>query len=80
MTLAPESSGIMLSLNNSVIQVAMAVGAGIGGGAAKQISLYSVTWFAAVGIALAVAAVILSLRYVRSTSSQRSGRQSILEA
>jgi DHA1 family putative efflux transporter-like MFS transporter len=80
MTLAPESSGIMLSLNNSVIQLAMAAGAGIGGGAVKQISLYSVTWFAVVGIALAVVAVILSLRYVKSSSSQPSGRQTILEA
>jgi DHA1 family putative efflux transporter-like MFS transporter len=79
-TLAPESSGIMLSLNNSTIQLAMAVGAGIGGGAVEQISLSSITWVAAVGIALAVGAVILSLRYVRSSSSQALGGQSIIDA
>ncbi len=79
-TLAPESSGIMLSLNNSTIQLAMAVGAAIGGGAVEQISLTSITWVAAVGIALAVGAVILSLRYVRSSSSQALGGQSIIDA
>jgi DHA1 family putative efflux transporter-like MFS transporter len=75
-TLAPESSGIMLSLNNSTIQLAMAVGAGIGGGAVEQISLSSITWVAAVGIALAVGAVIISLRYVSSSSSQAPSARS----
>lgn len=79
-TLAPESSGIMLSLNNSTIQLAMAVGAGIGGTAVEQISLSSITWVAAVGIILAVGAVISSLRYVSSPSGQTTGRESIMEA
>jgi DHA1 family putative efflux transporter-like MFS transporter len=78
--LAPESSGIMLSLNNSTIQLAMAAGAGIGGAAVEQISLSSITWVAAVGIALAVGAVFLSLRYVRSSSSQVLGGQSNISA
>jgi DHA1 family putative efflux transporter-like MFS transporter len=75
-TLAPESSGIMLSLNNSTIQLAMAAGAGIGGAAVEQISLSSITWVAAVGIALAVGAVIISLRYVSSSSSQAPSARS----
>lgn len=79
-TLAPESPGIMLSLNNSTIQLAMAVGAGIGGTAVEQISLSSITWVAAVGIILAVGAVISSLRYVSSPSGQTTDRESIMEA
>jgi MFS transporter, DHA1 family, putative efflux transporter len=78
--LAPESSGIMLSLNNSTIQLAMAAGAGIGGAAVEQISLSSVTWVAAVGTAFAVGAVFLSRRYDRSTSSQALGGQSIINS
>lgn len=78
-TLAPESSGIMLSLNNSTIQLAMAAGAAIGGGAVEQISLSSITWVAAVGTALAVGAVFLSVRYVRSSSSQALNGQSIVD-
>ncbi|WP_337100564.1 MFS transporter [Paenibacillus sp. YIM B09110] len=80
-TLAPGSSGIMLSLNNSTLQLAMAAGSGIGGVAVEQISLSSVSWFAALGIAIAVGAVVLSLRYVnRSSSNQASGGRSIIKA
>ncbi|KIL34272.1 MFS transporter [Cohnella kolymensis] len=79
-TLAPESSGIMLSLNNSTIQLAMAAGAAIGGGAVEQISLSSITWVAAVGTALAVGAVILSRRYARSSSRQALSGQAIIDA
>lgn len=78
--LAPESSGIMLSLNNSTIQLAMAAGAGIGGAVVEQISLSSVTWVAALGTAFAVGAVILSRKYARSTSSQALGGQSIINS
>lgn len=48
-TLAPESSGVMLSLNSSMNQLAMAAGAGIGGVAVGQVSLTSITWFGAIG-------------------------------
>jgi MFS transporter, DHA1 family, putative efflux transporter len=44
MTLAPEASGIMLSLNSSVLQFAMAAGAGIGGIVVNQASLASISW------------------------------------
>jgi DHA1 family putative efflux transporter-like MFS transporter len=77
-TLAPESAGIMLSLNNSVLQLAMAAGAGIGGIAVEKVSLLSVTWVAAAGIALAIWAVVLSRRNSRSEKSvQMTGQQSI---
>ncbi|ANY66632.1 MFS transporter [Paenibacillus sp. BIHB 4019] len=75
--LAPDSAGIMLSLNNSVLQLAMAVGAGIGGIAVEQVSLTFVTWVAAAGIAFAIWAVILSRRNARSEKSiQMTGQQS----
>ncbi|MGE6574995.1 MFS transporter [Paenibacillus xylanexedens] len=61
-TMAPESSGIMLSLNSSVMQLAMAAGAGIGGIAVSSVSLSSITWIGAVGVAVAVIIVIGSYR------------------
>ncbi|WP_152379012.1 MFS transporter [Paenibacillus brasilensis] len=61
-TLVPESSGVMLSLNQSTMQLAMAAGAGIGGVVIGQISLVSITWFGAAGVAIAIVAVYLLSR------------------
>lgn len=61
-TLAPESSSVMLSLNNSVIQMAMAAGAILGGISVNRISLSSVTWSGAIGSLLAIWMVYLSCR------------------
>ncbi|WP_058830028.1 MFS transporter [Paenibacillus polymyxa] len=61
-TLVPESSGVMLSLNQSMMQLAMAAGAGIGGVAVSQVSLASITWFGAAGVAIAMVAVYLLSR------------------
>lgn len=61
-SLHPESSSVMLSLNQSTMQLAMAAGAAIGGVAAGSVSLSSVTWFGAAGIALAAGAVLLLSR------------------
>lgn len=55
MTLAPEASGIMLSLNSSVLQLGMAAGAGLGGVITQQVSLTSITWIGATGVILAAA-------------------------
>ncbi|WP_339297005.1 MFS transporter [Paenibacillus sp. FSL R5-0623] len=73
-TMAPESSGIMLSLNSSVMQLAMAAGAGIGGIAVSSISLSSITWIGAVGVAVAAIIVIGSYRSapVKSTQTNTS--------
>ncbi|MFC5471910.1 MFS transporter [Cohnella suwonensis] len=60
-TLAPESSGIMLSLNTSVLQLAMAAGAGIGGVAVDAISLSSVGWIGFVLVAVAAGLTAVSL-------------------
>ncbi|MEC0226057.1 MFS transporter [Paenibacillus alba] len=77
-TLAPESAGIMLSLNSSVMQLAMAAGAGIGGVVVSQISLTAVTWMGAIGVGIAFVIMILSSRRstvaakpVTTVSSQR---------
>lgn len=57
-TMEPESSGVLLGLNQSMMQLAMAAGAGIGGIAVTQLSLASVTWIGAGGIVIAMCAVI----------------------
>ncbi|MFS8213030.1 MFS transporter [Paenibacillus polymyxa] len=61
-TLVPESSGVMLSLNQSTMQLAMAAGAGIGGVVVGQVSLASITWFGATGVVIAIVAVYLLSR------------------
>ncbi|MDF2679206.1 MAG: transporter [Brevibacillus sp.] len=53
-TMAPESSGIMLSLNSSVMQLSMAAGAGIGGIVVNGVSLDSVTWIGGLVVAIAL--------------------------
>ncbi|MEF3305403.1 MFS transporter [Paenibacillus sp. GYB003] len=71
-TLAPEASGIMLSLNTSVLQLAMAAGAGIGGVVVESVSLSAITWIGAAGVTVAAAAAIVSLGLSRSRSLARS--------
>ncbi|KZE77751.1 MULTISPECIES: MFS transporter [Paenibacillus] len=61
-TLVPESSGVMLSLNQSTMQLAMAAGAGIGGVVVGQVSLASITWFGAAGVGIAIVATYLLIR------------------
>lgn len=66
LSLAPEASGIMLSLNSSVLQLGMAVGAGIGGVVVAHSSLASVTWIGAAAVAAAAATAVVSLGLNRS--------------
>jgi DHA1 family putative efflux transporter-like MFS transporter len=54
--LEPNSSGVMLGLNQSMMQLSMSAGAGIGGIAVEEMSLSSITWVGAIGIVLAIAA------------------------
>ncbi|MGZ9814417.1 MFS transporter [Peribacillus simplex] len=72
-TLEPESSGVMLGLNQSMMQLAMAAGAGIGGVAVEQVSLASITWIGATGVAIAMVIVLV----LSSSSSNRKIAQSI---
>jgi MFS transporter, DHA1 family, putative efflux transporter len=61
--LAPEASGIMLSLYGSFIQLGIAAAAGIGGIAVRSTSVHTVSWIGAVSVAIAaiIAAVSFSL-------------------
>ncbi|MGE7882871.1 MFS transporter [Bacillus sp. NPDC094077] len=68
-TIEPESSGILLGLNQSVMQLAMAAGAGIGGVFVEKVSLSSVTWTGALGVAIAIVA---TLALSRAQSSKMS--------
>ncbi|WP_314585589.1 MFS transporter [Paenibacillus terrigena] len=71
-SLAPEASGIMLSLNTSILQLAMAAGAGIGGFAIEQISLASISWIGAAGVAVAAGTAALSLGLSRFRARAQS--------
>ncbi|QYR22238.1 MFS transporter [Paenibacillus sp. sptzw28] len=55
----PNYSGIMLSLNQSMMQLSMAAGAGIGGIMIDQVSLSSITWIGMIGVILAIVAVFM---------------------
>ncbi|WP_426451806.1 MFS transporter [Paenibacillus sp. S-38] len=67
--LAPQASGIMLSLNSSVLQLAMAAGAGIGGVVIQGVSLASISWIGAAGVAVAAVTAAASLRRSRTAAS-----------
>ncbi|MGG4047638.1 MULTISPECIES: MFS transporter [Paenibacillus] len=56
-TIKPESSGVMLGLNQSMMQLSMAAGAGIGGVVVSGVSLSAVTWIGAVGVLVAMLAL-----------------------
>jgi DHA1 family putative efflux transporter-like MFS transporter len=76
MSLAPGASGIMLSLNTSVIQFGMAAGAGFGGIIVEQVSLSSVSWIGAAGVVIAAgtAAASFGLNSVRSRRRSAEGK------
>jgi len=66
-SLAPEASGIVLSLNSSSVQLGFAVGAVIGGIAVGGLSVMAITWIGAASVAFAV----VSFGCARSFSSAR---------
>ncbi|MEF2967987.1 MFS transporter [Paenibacillus sp. M1] len=61
-TVMPESSGVMLSLNQSTMQLSMAAGAGVGGIAVTHVSLSSITWFGVAGVFIAMLAVLFMFK------------------
>lgn len=69
-TIMPESSGVMIGLNQSMMQFAIAAGAGIGGLVVGQVSLSSITWVGAVGVLIAIFA-LLGLNRLSTASSRR---------
>jgi DHA1 family putative efflux transporter-like MFS transporter len=66
-SLAPEASGIMLSLNSSFVQLGFAVGAGIGGISIDGSSVMIVSWigFVSVIFALCVATASMGVSHLR---------------
>ncbi|MBM7651391.1 MFS transporter [Neobacillus cucumis] len=52
-TIAPESSDVLLGLNQSIMQLGFAVGAGLGGVIVGQVSLSSITWFSLLSVVFA---------------------------
>lgn len=64
-SLAPEASGIMLSLNSSFVQLGFAVGAGIGGIALGGASITIVSWLGAAAIAIALCIAVISFGFSR---------------
>jgi DHA1 family putative efflux transporter-like MFS transporter len=76
-TIRPRSSGVLLGLNQSVMQLAIAAGAGIGGIAVtSEAGLGSITWIGAVGVLVAIAISVVhvglpALRVGRHPSSDR---------
>lgn len=69
-TIEPESSAILLGLNQSIMQLAMAAGAGIGGIAVGNVSLAAVTWFGALGVAIAIAITLILSRSLSKKEAQ----------
>ncbi|WP_416876498.1 hypothetical protein, partial [Kitasatospora sp. SC0581] len=53
---------VLLGLNQSMMQLAIAAGAGVGGIAVKQGSLASVTWVGAIGGMIAIIVTIMTSR------------------
>lgn len=68
LTLSPKTSGVMLALNTSVLQLAIAAGAGLGGIVINYISLQAITWIAAASVAVAamISAVLFGMISYRS--------------
>ncbi|WP_019909201.1 MFS transporter [Paenibacillus sp. HW567] len=74
MTLAPAASGIMVSMNTSVLQLAMGAGAGIGGVVVEQASLASISWIGAAVVAIAAITVMVYLRVTHSKAPSELSR------
>lgn len=69
MSLAPEASGIILSLNNSIVQLAFAGGSVIGGIVVEGSSILTLSWTGAV---LAVITVVIAFASFNYKSPQNS--------
>ncbi|MEK0316268.1 MFS transporter [Cohnella sp. 56] len=79
-SLAPEASSIMLSLNSSVLQLAMAAGAGIGGVIVEQSSLAATSWIGAAGVAAAALIAASAFGYFRPASAAIRRKEAELAA
>ncbi|MDQ6419653.1 MFS transporter [Paenibacillus sp. LHD-117] len=78
-SLAPEASGIMLSLNTSMLQLAMAAGAGLGGVVVEQLSLSSITWIGAAGVTIAAVTAVASVRLAGYGVGKKASDEKLLD-
>lgn len=70
--LEPNSSGVMLGLNQSMMQLSMAAGAGIGGIAIERISLSSIAWIGAAGVAIAAVVSLVLFQSIKQKSTDHA--------
>lgn len=70
LSIAPEASGIMLSLNSTFVQFGFAAGAGIGGIALGGSSILAISWVGTAAVAVAFFITVASFGLTRSLSSQ----------
>ena len=68
-SLTPEASGIVLSLNSSFVQLGFAAGAGIGGIVAGRSSILEISWVGATSVVIALLIGVISFRRSREISS-----------
>lgn len=68
-SLTPEASGIVLSLNSSFVQLGFAAGAGIGGIVAGRSSILEISWVGATSVVIALLIGVFSFRRSRALSS-----------
>ncbi|MEH7306903.1 MFS transporter [Neobacillus drentensis] len=71
LSIAPEASGIMLSLNSTFVQLGFAAGAGIGGIAVGGSSILAICWIGTAAVAVALFITVASIGLTRSLSSER---------
>ncbi|KRF51451.1 MFS transporter [Bacillus sp. Soil531] len=68
-SLTPEASGIVLSLNSSFVQLGFAAGAGIGGIVTGRSSILEISWVGATSVVIALLIGLFSFRRSRELSS-----------
>jgi DHA1 family putative efflux transporter-like MFS transporter len=73
LSLAPEASGIVLSLNSSFVQLGFAIGAAIGGIAVRS-SMLAICWIGAASVAVAIFIASISFGLTRTFSKRAAAR------
>ncbi|MFD4706312.1 MFS transporter [Gottfriedia sp. NPDC058432] len=68
-SLTPEASGIVLSLNSSFVQLGFAAGAGIGGIVAGRSTILEISWVGATSVLIALLIGVFSYRNNRELSN-----------
>ncbi|GKU24275.1 MFS transporter [Clostridium folliculivorans] len=79
-SVAPEASGIMLSLNSTFVQFGFAAGAGIGGIVLRGFSIIAISWVGAIAVVLAACVALAAFGHTNlSTMTTLSNEELDLE-